>query len=64
MYPPSLGDLDHAWLLTCQDELSTAAGAAVFALMTLEHQGIGLSRTATFALSPRRSPTFSPSEGS
>ena len=29
-------DLDHAWLLICQDELSTAAGAAASPLMTLE----------------------------
>jgi hypothetical protein len=33
-------DLDHAWLLTCQDDLFTAVGAAAFALMTLEHRDI------------------------
>jgi hypothetical protein len=33
-------DLDHAWLLICQDDPSTAAGAAAFVLMTLEHQDI------------------------
>jgi hypothetical protein len=33
-------DLDHAWLLICQDELSTARRAAAIALMTLEHQDI------------------------
>ena len=41
MYPPlSLEDLDHAWLLICQDELSTAVGAVAFVLMTLERQDI------------------------
>jgi hypothetical protein len=33
-------DLDHAWLLICQDDLSTAVGAAACLLMTLEHQDI------------------------
>jgi hypothetical protein len=33
-------DLDHAWLLICQDDPSAAIGAAAFALMTLEHQDI------------------------
>jgi hypothetical protein len=33
-------DLDHAWLLICQDELSTAVGAAAFVRMTLENQDI------------------------
>jgi hypothetical protein len=33
-------DLDHAWLLICQDELSTAAGAVAFVLMSLERQDI------------------------
>jgi hypothetical protein len=37
---PSQEDLDHAWLLICQDDFSTAVGAAAFALMTLEHQDI------------------------
>jgi len=42
MYPPLFQeDLDHARLLRCQDDLSTACGAAAFALMTLEHQDIG-----------------------
>jgi hypothetical protein len=40
MYPPIEEDLDHAWLLNCQDELSTAGGAAVTAVMSLEHQDI------------------------
>ena len=31
-------DLDHAWLLICQDDLSTAAGAAASARMTLERR--------------------------
>jgi hypothetical protein len=44
MYPPVLaGDHDHAWLLTYQDALSTAAGAAASVLMTLEHQDIEAS---------------------
>jgi hypothetical protein len=33
-------DLDHAWRLTCQDDVSTASGAAAFLLMTPEHQDI------------------------
>ena len=34
-------DLNHAWLLICQDELSTAgSAAAAIALMSLEHQDI------------------------
>jgi hypothetical protein len=34
-------DPNHAWLLICQDELSTAGGApAAIALMSLEHQDI------------------------
>jgi hypothetical protein len=33
-------DLDHAWRLTCQDDVSTASGAALSLLMTLEHQDI------------------------
>jgi hypothetical protein len=41
MYPPPPSeDLDHAWLLICQGDLSTAGGAAGFRLMTLEHQDI------------------------
>jgi hypothetical protein len=37
----SLDDLDHAWLLICQDELATAAGAVAVARMSLEHRDIG-----------------------
>ncbi|MGZ6587533.1 MAG: hypothetical protein ACXVHB_19550 [Solirubrobacteraceae bacterium] len=33
-------DLDHAWLLICQDDLCTAVGATALLLMTLEHQDI------------------------
>jgi hypothetical protein len=32
---------DHASLLICQDELSTAGGAAAFALMSLDRQDFG-----------------------
>jgi hypothetical protein len=42
MYPPPLPreDIGHAWLLICQDDLSTAVSAAASVLMTLEHQDI------------------------
>ena len=34
-------DLDHAWLLICQDDLSAAGGAAAVARMSLDHQDVG-----------------------
>ena len=34
-------DLDHAWLLICQDDLFAAGIAAAVALMSLEHQDFG-----------------------